>query len=433
MMNRLTKATYVYWLLVMINFVSVMFNVSLYLLITSYISKKNLSLYLLQQLQVMLGNFRLLFWVVFVLFGCLVTVIYLRRTSTNKKTNKLLWLELLLIVLIFWLTKATYSGLVFLAFADIFFSTDDFHTISNKFYWLIFIIVASVCLLVSNSNFLATLISLPSLEIYISFLPSHVATLLSLIRLFLFIISIVIFTLALFTHVVYITNEKRNIEEELRMADHANVELQHYISVAEENAELRERKRISREIHDTLGHALTGISAGIDAVLVLIDMDKDSAKEQLRNLSEVVRQGIVDVRKSLNKMRPGALEKLSLYDSIVDMISRYDNIPTLTIDLDFQWQGVDLEKTTENVVFRIIEESITNSIRHGHAEKIWIRMTKDDKYYYIEIHDNGKGSPTIKSGFGLTQMQERLAIIGGTVTYQGDHGFTTKIKFIIKN
>ena len=83
-----------------------------------------------------------------------------------------------------------------------------------------------------NSNFLATLISLPSLEIYISFLPSHVATLLSLMRLFLFIISIVIFTLALFTHVVYITNEKRNIEEELRMADHANVELQHYISVA---------------------------------------------------------------------------------------------------------------------------------------------------------------------------------------------------------
>ena len=428
-MSRLTKATYVYWLLVMVNFISVMFDVSLYLLITSYISKKNLSLYLLQQLQVMPGNFRLLFWVVFVLFGCLVTVVYLRRTSTNKKTNKLLWLELLL----FWLTKATYGGLVFLAFADIFFSTDDFHTISNKFYWLIFIIVASVCLLVSNSNFLATLISLPSLEIYISFLPSHVATLLSLMRLFLFIISIVIFTLALFTYVVYITNEKRNIEEELRMADHANVELQHYISVAEENAELRERKRISREIHDTLGHALTGISAGIDAVLVLIDMDKDSAKEQLRNLSEVVRQGIVDVRKSLNKMRPGALEKLSLYDSIVDMISRYDNIPTLTIDLDFQWQGVDLEKTTENVVFRIIEESITNSIRHGHAEKIWIRMTKDDKYYYIEIHDNGKGSPTIKPGFGLTQMQERLAIIGGTVTYQGDHGFTTKIKFIIKN
>lgn len=210
------------------------------------------------------------------------------------------------------------------------------------------------------------------------------------------------------------------------MADHANVELQHYISVAEENAELRERKRISREIHDTLGHALTGISAGIDAVLVLIDMDKDSAKEQLRNLSEVVRQGIVDVRKSLNKMRPGALEKLSLYDSIVDMISRYDNIPTLTIDLDFQWQGVDLEKTTENVVFRIIEESITNSIRHGHAEKIWIRLTKDDKYYYIEIHDNGKGSPTIKPGFGLTQMQERLAIIGGTVTYQVGRGLSNK-------
>ena len=113
MMNRLTKATYVYWLLVMINFVSVMFNVSLYLLITSYISKKNLSLYLLQQLQIIPSNFKLLFWLVFILFGCLVIVIYLRRTSHNKKTNNLLWIELLLIILIFWLTKATYGGLVF--------------------------------------------------------------------------------------------------------------------------------------------------------------------------------------------------------------------------------------------------------------------------------------------------------------------------------
>ena len=65
---------------------------------------------------------------------------------------------------------------------------------------------------------------------------------------------------------------------------------------------------IAREIHDTIGHALTGISAGIDAVTVLIDLDPEHAKKQLSSVSNVVREGIVDVRRSLNKMRPGALE-----------------------------------------------------------------------------------------------------------------------------
>ena len=114
--------------------------------------------------------------------------------------------------------------------------------------------------------------------------------------------------------------------------------LKSYIEVAEENAEIRERKRISREIHDTLGHALTGISAGIDAVLVLVDMDK-SAKKQLHNLSEIVRQGIVDVRRSLNKMRLGALEELTLKASLQALIKPYTKIANLTIELDYQWGG----------------------------------------------------------------------------------------------
>ncbi len=225
------------------------------------------------------------------------------------------------------------------------------------------------------------------------------------------------------------TNKQRNIEEELRMMDRANLELKSYIEVAEENAEIRERKRISREIHDTLGHALTGISAGIDAVLVLVDMDKESAKKQLHNLSEIVRQGIVDVRRSLNKMRPGALEELTLKASLQALIKPYTKIANLTIELDYQWGEVDFEKTTEIVIFRAIEEAITNSIRHGQAQHIWLKLTHDETHYYVDISDNGRGCQNIKYGFGLTQMQERLATIGGKVSYQGDDGFKIKIMF----
>ena len=327
------------------------------------------------------------------------------------------------------MTNASYNGLIFLAFADIFFFTKDPGVIKNQFYWGSFAVVAGIILLLSNDKLLAIFVTLPSLDVYINTLPTNLAVLAGAIRNLLVTLNIVAFTWALFTYVVYMTNKQRNIEEELRMMDRANLELKSYIEVAEENAEIRERKRISREIHDTLGHALTGISAGIDAVLALVDMDKESAKKQLHNLSEIVRQGIVDVRRSLNKMRPGALEELTLKASLQALIKPYTKIANLTIDLDYQWGEVDFEKTTEIVIFRAIEEAITNSIRHGQAQHIWLKLTHDETHYYVAISDNGRGCPNIKYGFGLTQMQERLATIGGKVSYQGDDGFKIKIMF----
>ncbi len=429
-MRQLTRATRAYYGLILINFVALMYDASLYLLVTNYVLQRDLSTYLLQKLNVVPGNVHVMYWSTAILYGVLVLLIFYRHKHQENKHSELLLLsELFIIILLFWLTNASYNGLIFLAFADIFFFTKDPGVIKNQFYWGSFAVVAGIILLLSNDKLLAIFVTLPSLDVYINTLPTNLAVLAGAIRNLLVTLNIVAFTWALFTYVVYMTNKQRNIEEELRMMDRANLELKSYIEVAEENAEIRERKRISREIHDTLGHALTGISAGIDAVLVLVDMDKESAKKQLHNLSEIVRQGIVDVRRSLNKMRPGALEELTLKASLQALIKPYTKIANLTIDLDYQWGEVDFEKTTEIVIFRAIEEAITNSIRHGQAQHIWLKLTHDETHYYVAISDNGRGCPNIKYGFGLTQMQERLATIGGKVSYQGDDGFKIKIMF----
>ncbi len=429
-MRQLTRATRAYYGLILINFVALMYNASLYLLVTNYVLQRDLSTYLLQKLNVVPGNVHVMYWSTAILYGVLVLLIFYRHKHQENKHSELLLLsELFIIILLFWLTNASYNGLIFLAFADIFFSTKDPGVIKNQFYWGSFAVVAGIILLLSNDKLLAIFVTLPSLDVYIDTLPTNLAVLAGAIRNLLVTLNIVAFTWALFTYVVYMTNKQRNIEEELRMMDRANLELKSYIEVAEENAEIRERKRISREIHDTLGHALTGISAGIDAVLVLVDMDKESAKKQLHNLSEIVRQGIVDVRRSLNKMRPGALEELTLKASLQALIKPYTKIANLTIELDYQWGEVDFEKTTEIVIFRAIEEAITNSIRHGQAQHIWLKLTHDETHYYVDISDNGRGCQNIKYGFGLTQMQERLATIGGKVSYQGDDGFKIKIMF----
>lgn len=429
-MRQLTRATRAYYELILINFVALMYNASLYLLVTNYVLQRDLSTYLLQKLNVVPGNVHVMYWSTAILYGVLVLLIFYRHKHQENKHSELLLLsELFIIILLFWLTNASYNGLIFLAFADIFFSTKDPGVIKNQFYWGSFAVVAGIILLLSNDKLLAIFVTLPSLDVYIDTLPTNLAVLAGAIRNLLVTLNIVAFTWALLTYVVYMTNKQRNIEEELRMMDRANLELKSYIEVAEENAEIRERKRISREIHDTLGHALTGISAGIDAVLVLVDMDKESAKKQLHNLSEIVRQGIVDVRRSLNKMRPGALEELTLKASLQALIKPYTKIANLTIELDYQWGEVDFEKTTEIVIFRAIEEAITNSIRHGQAQHIWLKLTHDETHYYVDISDNGRGCQNIKYGFGLTQMQERLATIGGKVSYQGDDGFKIKIMF----
>ena len=429
-MRQLTRATRAYYGLILINFVALMYNASLYLLVTNYVLQRDLSTYLLQKLNVVPGNVHVMYWSTAILYGVLVLLIFYRHKHQENKHSELLLLsELFIIILLFWLTNASYNGLIFLAFADIFFSTKDPGVIKNQFYWGSFAVVAGIILLLSNDKLLAIFVTLPSLDVYIDTLPTNLAVLAGAIRNLLVTLNIVAFTWALFTYVVYMTNKQRNIEEELRMMDRANLELKSYIEVAEENAEIRERKRISREIHDTLGHALTGISAGIDAVLVLVDMDKESAKKQLHNLSEIERQGIVDVRRSLNKMRPGALEELTLKASLQALIKPYTKIANLTIELDYQWGEVDFEKTTEIVIFRAIEEAITNSIRHGQAQHIWLKLTHDETHYYVDISDNGRGCQNIKYGFGLTQMQERLATIGGKVSYQGDDGFKIKIMF----
>lgn len=80
----------------------------------------------------------------------------------------------------------------------------------------------------------------------------------------------------------------------------------------------------------------------------------------------------------------------------------------------------------EDIIFRVIQESITNSLRHGHASKIDITMSENNDYT-ITIKDNGIGAKEFSLGYGLMQMRERLAIIGAQVTFNGEDGFETFI------
>ena len=415
--------------LMVINLFAIVYNASIYLFVTNYVAAKGFSHSLLERLDAIPGSPSLIFWVSISLYACLLLVMYYRERHPNQLSvyDKATIIEILLMLVIFSVLHSSYNGLILLVFADIFYGSKEFNASKDKKYWFSFIILSFGMLLLSNYNLMSLFIKLPSLDTYIRFYPESVRFLLLFGKNFLYSLNIVVFMISLLFYILSAITERHRIEEELRMAFQANRELNSYLALSEKIAEDRERKRIAREIHDTLGHALTGISAGIDAVKVLVDIDTNRAKEQLNNVSVVVRDGIRDVRGSLNKMRPGALENNTLKEALIKIIREYEAISNLEIHLRYEWDNIDLDIAKEDIVFRVIQESITNSVRHGHAKTIWIELLEEESYV-MTIRDDGVGFDELHYGYGLKQMQERLMIIGGSVRFENRDGFYTHIE-----
>lgn len=416
--------------LMVINLVAIVYNASIYLFATNYVAAKGFSHSLLERLDAIPGSPSLIFWVSISLYGSLLLVMYYRERHPNQLSvyDKATIIEILLMLVIFSVLHSSYNGLILLVFADIFYGSKEFNASKDKKYWFSFIILSFGMLLLSNYDLMSLFIKLPSLDTYIRFYPESVRLLLLFGKNFLYSLNIVVFMISLLFYILSAITERHRIEEELRMASQANRELNSYLALSEKIAEDRERKRIAREIHDTLGHALTGISAGIDAVKVLVDIDTNRAKEQLNNVSVVVRDGIRDVRGSLNKMRPGALENNTLKEALIKIIREYEAISNLEIHLRYEWDNIDLDIAKEDIVFRVIQESITNSVRHGHAKTIWIELLEEEEAYVMTIQDDGIGFDELHYGYGLKQMQERLMIIGGSVRFENRDGFYTYIE-----
>ena len=416
--------------LMVINLVAIVYNASIYLFATNYVAAKGFSHSLLERLDAIPGSPSLIFWVSISLYGSLLLVMYYRERHPNQLSvyDKATIIEILLMLVIFSVLHSSYNGLILLVFADIFYGSKEFNASKDKKYWFSFIILSFGMLLLSNYDLMSLFIKLPSLDTYIRFYPESVRLLLLFGKNFLYSLNIVVFMISLLFYILSAITERHRIEEELRMASQANRELNSYLALSEKIADDRERKRIAREIHDTLGHALTGISAGIDAVKVLVDIDTNRAKEQLNNVSVVVRDGIRDVRGSLNKMRPGALENNTLKEALIKIIREYEAISNLEIHLCYEWDNIDLDIAKEDIVFRVFQESITNSVRHGHAKTIWSELLEEDEAYVMTIQDDGVGFDELRYGYGLKQMQERLMIIGGSVRFENRDGFYTHIE-----
>lgn len=404
------------------NFFMITCYAMIFMFSTNYIIANKLSRDFLSSLNYIPENPGLIFFETLILFSCVIVLMnFFDHRVKEYPFENLLFLSIETI-LGFFIMKSlyfSYNGIIYLIFCDALFRFKE-----NKYVkWLT--IPLSLLLIISNYDFFSTLFPLVNADAYFEVYTSTTRGLLQVGINFLDIINLLFFILFLMIYIANEVQENERMTQELIMVHQVNHELENYAAVSGKIAEDKERKRLAREIHDTLGHALTGIAAGVDACIAMIDINPEATKKQLMVISKVVRQGIVDVRNSLNKLRPGALEQHGFKGAIENMIEEFTSVSDLTISLDYRLDKVDFENTKEDILFRVIQESVTNAVRHGDATHIDISLYIEDNSLYLKIQDNGQGCEEIHYGFGLKQMKERLGMINGKVAYDGHHGFLT--------
>jgi len=366
------------------------------------------------------------------LYFSLVLFMHIQNESTvlfYMKTG----LEIMISLLICGLLNFSYTGIILLILGDVI-------RRFPKAKWKLFVITV-ICgfYLFADYNLLSDRYGITSLESYLGYYRSDVRAVMLGIRNILNSLNILLFIIYIIVLMREQMSEKERIlslNEKLNRANEelhqANLQMEEYARESIKNAEMKERNRLAREIHDTLGHTLTGIITGLDACVTLIDAAPEATKGQLKVIADVARNGMTDVRRSVKALRPDALEKMELQKAIITMIEEMKKATSAEIEYDCTAELKNFNKDEEEIIYRIVQESITNAIRHGKADRIWISISMQYNVLSVRIKDNGVGCAQIEKGFGLHHMEERLNMLHGSLSCNGENGFALEAKIPIR-
>ena len=188
-----------------------------------------------------------------------------------------------------------------------------------------------------------------------------------------------------------------------------------------------ERRRLARELHDETGQALTSILLGLKSLEEKLgDADSRAAAASLR---ELVVETLQDVRRLAVELRPSALDDFGLVAALERLTTSFSEQTGIAIDFEASIAEERLPEQVEIALYRIVQESLTNVVKHARARHVSILLTRRDGGVKVVIEDDGLGfevGESANGGFGLMGMRERLALLGGRLLVEsnGETGTT---------
>jgi len=209
-------------------------------------------------------------------------------------------------------------------------------------------------------------------------------------------------------------DNERRLRYEL---ERARAELLHASKNIEHLTELRERNRIAREIHDSVGHSLAGIMMQLQASLKIWDKDQYKSRELLQNSIKGLSEAIVTLRETVHNIKPKEAIGIECIEDIIK------NFTYCTVEFSKKGDMTLLKPHHIEIFSHNIKEALTNIIKHSEATKVTITLEANDNYARLHIKDNGRGCKNIKEGLGISGMRERMKYAGGILNVSGDDGF----------
>ncbi|KHD35885.1 histidine kinase [Clostridium acetobutylicum] len=372
-----------------------------------------------KKLFVFIKYFTLVFMIVGIIFGgkefnaqnitlMLILIInhQLRTFSLNKYIHKIISfiLEIVLVVICnFWISGYLFTYLILLAI--------DANVMFKKFLASIFNVVIIL------------------IGVYFSFNYSLNYKIMNL--------GVSIIIIAVFYFNKY-ENEKKieaqDLYDRLRISEEklkkANRDLEMYASSVEELTLLRERNRISREIHDSVGHSLSTMVIQLGAIEKIIRNAPEKAELLTKNLRKFTQKSLDEVRAAVRAIKPKEFEEYEGILSIEELISNFKKMANIDVRLAFTKEKWSLNSDQSFVLYRIVQEFLSNSARHGRASRVDVIMAFSEKNLLVTLKDNGQGCQSIIEGVGMKSMRERVKELGGYFEYKTApyEGFTVKIE-----
>lgn len=242
-------------------------------------------------------------------------------------------------------------------------------------------------------------------------------------------IGTIIILFFLISYMKYVYNQKLAAEklyDKLKISEaklkKANMDLEIYANSIRELAVLRERNRISREIHDSVGHSLSTIIIQLGAIEKLAKENGAMASEMAKALRSFAKDGLEEIRKAIRQLKPEEMEKYESIIAIENLIREFSRFTGVDVKLGFSREKKALKEDQALVVYRVVQEFLSNSVRHGKANKVNIFMNFSEDKLILTLRDNGVGSDNIKKGMGLTNIWERVTELGGQLQYSTEKG-----------
>ena len=202
------------------------------------------------------------------------------------------------------------------------------------------------------------------------------------------------------------------------------------------NAQEQERKRIARELHDETSQMLTSLL--ISLAILEKSVTTQEASDRIADTRKLAHQTLRAIRNLSIDLRPSALDDLGLLPALRWYLKEYQQ--KCSIEVEFNESGFHerLPAEMETVLYRIVQEALTNTARHSNARKVVIMMKEEDEAVYATITDDGQGfdveairkSPDQERGLGLVGMNERAVLLDGTLDIRSSpgHGTTVKVR-----